>query len=57
MIKFNIQIDNDSLDESKVAEVLEILASGIRQEELTELMDGSHQIETVYGKVWIEIEE
>lgn len=56
-MKFNIEINQDNLTESQVAEVLEIVASAIRNEELTELMDGSHQIQTTYGQVWLTLEE
>jgi predicted XRE-type DNA-binding protein len=57
MMKFNIEINQDNLTESQVAEVLEIVASAIRNEEMTELMDGSHQIQTTYGQVWLTLEE
>ena len=57
MMKFNIEINQDDLTESQVAEVLEIVASAIRNEEMTELMDGSHQIQTTYGQVWLTLEE
>ena len=56
-MKFNIEINQDNLTESQVAEVLEIVASAIRNEEMTELMDGSHQIQTTYGQVWLTLEE
>ena len=56
-MKFNIEINQDDLTESQVAEVLEIVASAIRNEEMTELMDGSHQIQTTYGQVWLTLEE
>ncbi len=56
-MKFNIEINQDDLNDSQVAEVLEIVASAIRNEELTELMDGSHQIQTTYGQVWLTLEE
>ena len=53
MTKFNIEINQDNLKESQVAEVLEIIASAIRNEELGELMDGTYQIQTIYGQVWL----
>jgi hypothetical protein len=53
MTKFNIEINQDNLTESQVAEVFEIVASAIRNEEMTELMDGSHQIQTTYGQVFL----
>ena len=53
MTKFNIEINQDNLKESQVAEVLEIIASAIRNEELGELMDGTWQIQTIYGQVWL----
>jgi predicted XRE-type DNA-binding protein len=53
MTKFNIEISQDNLKESQVAEVLEIVANAIRNEELGELMDGNWQIQTTYGQVWL----
>jgi hypothetical protein len=52
-MKFNIEINQDDLNDSQVAEVLEIVASAIRNEELGELMDGTWQIQTIYGQVWL----
>ena len=51
MTKFNIEINQDNLNESQVAEVLEIVASAFRNEEMGELMDGTWQIQTTYGQV------
>jgi predicted XRE-type DNA-binding protein len=53
MTKFNIEISQDNLKESQVAEAFEIIASAIRNEELGELMDGTYQIQTIYGQVWL----
>ena len=53
MTKFNIEINQDNLNEYQVAEVLEIVASAIRNEEMGELMDGTWQIQTIYGQVWV----
>jgi hypothetical protein len=53
MTKFNIEINQDDLTESQVAEVFEIVASAIRNEEMGELMDGTWQIQTIYGQVGV----
>ena len=53
MTKFNIEINQDNLNEYQVAEVLEIVASAFRNEEMGELMDGTWQIQTIYGQVWV----
>ena len=50
---FNIEINPHDLNDSQVAEVLEIVASAIRNEELGELMDGTWQIQTTYGQVFL----
>ena len=52
-MKFNIEINQDDLTESQVAEVFEIVASAIRNEEMGELMDGTWQIQTTYGQVFL----
>jgi|688.fasta_scaffold1165985_1 Na+/phosphate symporter len=51
MTKFNIEINQDNLNESQVADILEIVASAFRYEEMGELMDGTWQIQTTYGQV------
>jgi len=51
MTKFNIEINQDNLNESQVADILEIVASAFRYDEMGELMDGTWQIQTIYGQV------
>ncbi len=53
MTKFIIEITQDHLNNNQIASIFEIVASAIRDEELVELMDGSYQLETTFGKVWL----
>jgi hypothetical protein len=55
MVAIKIEIENESLDGADVPEILDSLASAIRQNELEELMDGSYKVDTAHGKVWLHI--
>lgn len=49
-----IETNETELDQEQVASLLEIVANTIRNEEMAELMDGTYQIDTIYGEVWLD---
>jgi hypothetical protein len=55
MTNYIITTKDDLTDES-VSEILKIVANGIRNEEMTEMMDGTLQLYTIYGLVWLQKE-
>jgi hypothetical protein len=55
MTNYIITTKDDLTDES-VSEILKIVANGIRNEEMTEMMDGTLQLNTIYGLVWLQKE-
>jgi len=56
-MKLIIETEQDELDNKKIAAILETVANSILTESEIELMDGSYQIETIFGKVWVTHEE
>lgn len=56
-MKFIIETRQDDLDDEQIATVFEIVANAIRNEEVTEQMDGSYVIDTIFGIVWLSHEE
>lgn len=54
METYTITTKQDDLKDDQVAEIFEIVASAIRNEEMTELMDGTLHLHTIYGEVWLE---
>lgn len=57
METYPITTKQNDLKDDQVAEIFEIVASAIRNEEMTELMDGSLYMNTIYGEVWLEKSE
>lgn len=53
MQKIIIELEKDRLNDNSVAEVLDTLASAIRNDELRDLMDGTYHVNTDHGNVWV----
>lgn len=53
MLKIIIELENKSLSDNAIAEVLESVASTIRNQEMVDLMDGTYHVNTDHGNVWV----